>query len=90
MCEDSNVIPSISLAVISFDIITGAIVVVACFARCIFAPNYAIASMFLLGRLGGVLIKCIKLILGLLIKILFIVNPNHNSYPFLILPSLFL
>ena len=37
MCEDSIVLPSDSLSIVSFDIITGAIVVVACFAGCIFA-----------------------------------------------------
>ena len=67
MCEESIVLPSDSLAVISFDIIAGTIVVVAYFSRCIFALEYAIASMLLLVRLCGVLIKFIKLILGLLI-----------------------
>ena len=33
----------------SFEIITGAIVVVASFARCILTPEYAIDSVFLLG-----------------------------------------
>ena len=32
---------------------------VACFARCIFAPESAIARMFLLGVLGGALIHFI-------------------------------
>ena len=45
MCEDSIVLSSGSLAIISVDIITGAIVVVACFDRCIFAPESAISSM---------------------------------------------
>ena len=54
MCEDSIVLPYGSLAVISFDIITGRIFVVACFARFIFAPESAIASMLLLVGLGGV------------------------------------
>ena len=54
MCEDSIVLPSGSLAVISFDIITGAMVVVACFARCIFAPESAISNMLLLVVLSGV------------------------------------
>ena len=38
MCDDSIVLPSISLAVISFDIITGVVVVLACFDRRILAP----------------------------------------------------
>ena len=67
MCEDSIVLPSGSLVVISFGIIKGAIVVVACFAICIFAPEFTIARMFLLLSLGGVLIPFIKIILGLLI-----------------------
>ena len=49
MCDDSIVIPYGSLVVISFKIITGAIVVVACFARYIFAPESVIASVLLLG-----------------------------------------
>ena len=46
ICDDSIVLPSGS---ISFDIITGAIVVVAHFSRCIFAPESVIASVLLLG-----------------------------------------
>ena len=49
MCDDSIVISSVSLAVMSFEIITGSIVEVAYFARCIFAPESAIAKVFLLG-----------------------------------------
>ena len=49
MCEDSIILPYGSLAFISFGIITGAIVVVACFARCIFAPDSDIYGMLLLG-----------------------------------------
>ena len=67
MCDDPIVLPSVSLAIISFEIITGAIVVVTCFARCIFASESVIASVLLLGEFCGVLIKCIKLILGLII-----------------------
>ena len=37
--------------------------------------------MLLLGGLGGVSIKSIKLILGLLIPILFIVAPNRQCSP---------
>ena len=49
ICDDSIVIPSGSLAVMSFEIMTRKIVVVACFARCIFIPESEIASVFLLG-----------------------------------------
>ena len=69
MCEDYIVLLSGSLDNILFGIITGAIVMVTCFDRFIFAPESAIARMLLLGGLGGVLIKFIKLILGLLIPI---------------------
>ena len=48
MCEDSIVLPSGSLTFISFDIITGDIVVVDCFARFIFVPKSALSSMLLL------------------------------------------
>ena len=53
---DSIVLPSGSLALISFYIITGAILGVACLAKCIFAPESAIANMLVLFGLGGVLI----------------------------------
>ena len=46
-------LPSDSLAVVSFEIITGAIVVADCFAMCIFSPESAIAIMLLLGLFGG-------------------------------------
>ena len=65
----------------------GDIVVVACFARCIFAPEFAIPSVFLLGDFGGVPIKFIKLVFVLLILILLIISPNLHSHPFL-LPSI--
>ena len=39
----------VSVAAVSFEVITGAIVVVACFYRCIFTPESAIISVFLLG-----------------------------------------
>ena len=45
ICVDSIVIPYGSLAFISFSMITGAIVGVACFSRCILAPESDIASM---------------------------------------------
>ena len=60
MRDDFIVIPSGSLAVISFDIIEGAIVLVDCFSRCIFAPESAIDSMLLLGEFGGSPIKFIN------------------------------
>ena len=49
MCDDSIVLLSGIIAVILFGIITGAIVVVACFASCIFSPESAIDSLFLPG-----------------------------------------
>ena len=67
MYEESIFIPSGSLAVISFEITTGAILVVACFYRCTFAPDSVITSMLLIGVLGGILIQFNKIILGLLI-----------------------
>ena len=75
ICDDSIVIPSGILAVMSFEMMTGDIVVVDCFARCIFAPEYTIASLFLLGEFGWVPIKFIKLILELLISILLMIAP---------------
>ena len=62
MCEYSTVLPYVSLAVISFDIFTGAILVVACFSKCIFAPESKIASMLLVGECGWVSINFNKLI----------------------------
>ena len=90
MCVDSIVIPSGSLDFISFSIITGAIVGVACFARYIFAPESDIASMLLLVGLGGASILFIKLILGLLISILLTIAPNRHSQPFSLPPIIFL
>ena len=49
MCYDSIVLPSESLDVMSSEIITGAVFVVACFARYIFTPESLIASVFLPG-----------------------------------------
>ena len=48
MCDDSIVLPSGSLDVVSFEIITGYISVVACFSRYILAPESAMYSVFLL------------------------------------------
>ena len=69
MYEYSIVLPSCSISVISVGIITGAVLVVPCFARCIIAPESGIAIMLILGGLGGVLTQFIKLTLGLLILI---------------------
>ena len=88
--EDSIVLPYGSLDVILFEIITGAIVVVAWFSRCVFEPEYAIDSMLLIVGLAGVSIQFIKPILGLLISILFISAPDRHSHAFLLPPSLFL
>ena len=83
-------LPSGSLAVISFEIIIGDILVEACFAMRILAPESVITSMLLLGVSGGVSIKLIKLILGLIFSILFITASNRHLKPFLFLTSLFL
>ena len=90
MSVDSIVLPSGSIDYISFSIITGAIVGVACLARCIFAPESAIASMLILFGLGGVSIKLIKLILGLLISILLTIASNRHLHTFSLPPILFL
>ena len=90
ICVKSIVLPSGSLASVSLSIITGAILGVACLARCIFAPEYAIASMLLLIWLGGLLIQFIELILGLLILILLTIAPNCHSRPFSLPPIIFL
>ena len=47
--DDSIVLTHGSISVMSFEIIIGAIVVVDCFDRCIFAPDSAIYSTILLG-----------------------------------------
>ena len=90
MCEKSILLPYGILAVVLFGIITESVVVVACFDRCIFAPWSSISGMFLLLGLGGLSIKYIKLILGLLILILLIVSPNRNLYLLSLLSSCFL
>ena len=51
---DSIVLPFSSLAFISFSIFIEAIVGVACLAKCIFAPESAIAGMLVIFGLGGV------------------------------------
>ena len=60
MCEDSIVLSSGSLVVVSFEIITGAILLVACFVKHVLATESAIASIFLLVGLGGVLIQLLN------------------------------
>ena len=67
--DNSIVLPSGILAVMLFDSMIGDIFVMACFARCKFAPEYMITSMFLLGELGWVPILLIQKKLGLLILI---------------------
>ena len=46
-------LPYGSICLISFDIITGGIVVVACFDRFILSPESVISSMLILGVFGG-------------------------------------
>ena len=67
ICDDSIVLTYVIFYVMSFEMMTGAIVVVACFSRYKFALESEIAIVFLLGEFGGVSIQFIKLVLGLLI-----------------------
>ena len=90
MCDDYIVLPSSSIAVISFDISPGAIVEMDFCARWIFAPESAIDSMLLLGEFGVGPMQFLIPILGLLISILLIIIPNHHSHQFLLLSSQFL
>ena len=53
MCDDSIVIPSVSLDLVPFEMMTRAIVEVACFSSCIFAPKYTITSVFFYDDLVG-------------------------------------
>ena len=69
---------------------TGAIMGVACLDRCMGVTESDIASLYLLGELGGVPILFIKLILVLLILILFVVAPNRHHRPFSLPPIIFL
>ena len=62
ICEKSIVLPSRSLDVMSFEIMARDSVVVAYFVRCIFAPESAIDSVFLLGEFVGVPIQSIKIV----------------------------
>ena len=82
ICDDSIVLTSGSLSVMYFEIMTGAIVGVACLDIYMFAPEYAIDSVCLLGELCGVPILPIKLILGVQSLILFIIAPNRHSHHF--------
>ena len=59
--------PSGSLAVMLFEIMTGAVFVVGCLARCILAPESMIDSVCLIREFGGIQILPIKLGLGVLI-----------------------
>ena len=88
--DESSVLPSGSLYVMSFDIITVAIVGVVCLDIGMFTSASEISSMYLLGELGGVPILLIKLILGVLIVILFIIVPNLHLHPFSLPPNYFL
>ena len=54
MWEESIVLPFVSLYLISFEVITGDIVVVVCFDSCTFAPESTIAIVLLIGELVGV------------------------------------
>ena len=88
--DDSIVLPSDSLFVISFENMTWDIVGVGCFDKYMFAPESAIASVYLLRELGWVPVLLIKLILGVLILILFIIAPNRHSHPFSLPPKYFI
>ena len=89
-CDESIVLPSGSLSVMFFEIITGDIVCVASFSRLMFARESMVVGVYFLGELGEVPILLIKLSLGLLVLILFIISPNPHLNPFSIPPSCFL
>ena len=78
------------LSFISFGIITEGIFGAACLVRFMFAPKYAIYSVYSLGYLCGAPILLIKLILGLIILILFVISPKNHSQPFSLTPGLLL
>ena len=84
------VIPSGTLAVVLFEIMTGVIVGIALFDRWIFTPESAIYNVYFVAELGGVLILFIKIFLGDILLIIYIINPNHHSRPFKLPPSVFL
>ena len=83
-------IPYGILSFMSFGIITGGIFGAACLVRFMFAPKYAIYSVYSLGYLCGAPILLIKLILGLIILILFVIILIHHLHPFLLPLSIFL
>ena len=89
-CDDSIVIPHGILDIMYFDIMTRVIVGVACLDRCMIALEYKITGVYLLGEVGGVPIILIKLILGVINLILFIIAPKCHSHPFSLPPSNFL
>ena len=88
--DASSVIPSVSLSVMSFDTKTGVIVVFLVLYICIFAYEYEIDSVCLLGELSGVPILFIKLSLGVILLISFIIAPTCHYHPFSLHPIIFL
>ena len=89
-CGDSILLTYVSLVVMLFGIMTGSIFGVASFSRWMFAPDSVIADVKFLGELGGGPNFFIKLILGVLILILFILAPNRHPHLFSLPPGLFL
>ena len=55
-----------------------------------FEPESSVASVYFLGTLARVPILLIKIIIGVLILILFVIALHPNSNPFLFLPIIFL
>ena len=90
ICDESIVLRSSRLVVVSLEIMNGEIVAVDCLARCMFVPQSVMAIMCLLGELYWVPILLIKLSLGVLILILFVITHNRHSYPFSLPRSRFL
>ena len=77
-CDESILLPFCGLSDMSFDIITEDIIGVDSLNIWMFALESAISSVYFLGELGGVPILLIKLILGVLVLILFIIYPNYH------------
>ena len=71
-----------SLTVMLLDIIAGEVFGVASFSRWMFSTEFAIESVYFLGELVGVPILLIKLILGVILLILFIICYSRYSHPF--------
>ena len=90
MCDDSISLSYSSHTVISFDIMTGAIFVVVLLDISMSVPESEISSAYLLGELGGVSMLSIKLILGVLLLILFVIAPSHHWRFFSLPPIIFL